>query len=56
MEYTPSLHEVHRLIEHYAEDFGVTLPYEDAERILKEVKGRDIQGQIAQERSDRDGR
>ena len=34
MEYTPTVHEVQDLIEDFAQDFGVTLPFEDAERML----------------------
>jgi len=34
MEYAPSAQEVQELIEDFAQDFGVTLPFEDAERML----------------------
>ena len=34
MDYTPPAQEVHDLIEDFAQDFGVTLPFEDAERML----------------------
>jgi len=34
MDYEPSLREVRDLIDDFAQDFGVTLALEDAERIL----------------------
>jgi hypothetical protein len=34
MEYRPSLEEVTSFIDDFREDFGVTVPLEDAERIL----------------------
>ena len=34
MDYTPTVQEVHDLIEDFAQDFGVILPFEDAERML----------------------
>lgn len=34
MDYTPTVQEVQDLIEDFAQDFGVTLPFEDAERML----------------------
>ena len=39
MEYTPTVHEVQDLIEDFAQDFGVTLPFEDAERMLISHEG-----------------
>jgi hypothetical protein len=34
MDYEPSAEDIEELIRDYKEDFGVTLPVEDAERIL----------------------
>ena len=34
MTYRPVAQEVHDLIEDYLRDFGVALPYKDAERML----------------------
>jgi hypothetical protein len=34
MDYEPTVQDVHELIEDYARDFGETLPFEDARRIL----------------------
>jgi hypothetical protein len=34
MDHRPPAHEVHSFIEDYARDFGIAMPYEDAERVL----------------------
>jgi hypothetical protein len=39
MDYEPSVQEVHELIEDFARDFGPTLSFEDARRILSVARG-----------------